>query len=858
MTQTNIASLPTDRQTFSIGSWVSHIDEQKRGLANLLAQENILVTHADVETALFNVATRELVLPKWQNISVDQYDLLIGHEIGHAKFTDYNETLYAELAATPGLMSYLNVVEDARIERFMKNAYPGLRGSFRRGYEDFVKYGPIFQDLKPMDTYTLIDRLNIHFKIGHIVNVPFSAEELPYVRRMETTRSFMEAVLLARELYQAQKQQNEQSAQNQSGQKSQKQQPGQKGQKGQQSSQSDASNGESGEQSDETSDSAKKSKSKGSKKDKSDKTDKSDEQDTAGDPQASAGDDNDSEDEGQDSDTSNDAENESGDSSDDSDSADTSDEEGSEGSGAVENREGPAVTLPASVTDASNAAAMKDLSKGAAKSVDPLQVRLGALSDDELSRVTISNPMYLQQNAKFYLSYPNYKTGAEAFLGAFREEQASTISYMASEFLRRRTAKLQEKARVSRTGRLDMTKLHAYKFREDIFQSAMSIPKGQSHGIVMIVDGSSSMSGYMGKTIEQVLFFALFAKRVNIPFQAFLFTSWGYGDHRAVSTGQSGVSKPGHMVPALNMVNVCMIDTTAPNWNDQLVAVSGFAAHFTRFAWNRTHTDWESKAMQCTSVRGPWTGLGSTPLVSSVLCAERYVAKMKSAQKLDLMTLVVLTDGEDTDGVNCYPTSGTAKAAMGIGSRYAQPYVITDVQTKQSTIGYQIIKNSYNGLDEPRVKLNADAAAIYAAIKSRHSCRILGIKLVSAQKISNDPTTSYNRAVALMTSFATGFQTPNVNPVYSGENPATKTLTAMDHTTRIALWNEAGTMSIPTEILCVDGLVVIGTKYLDLSTEALDLSKSKTDRSKVKQFIKTMKAGAANKVFVNALMPFIA
>jgi hypothetical protein len=44
-----------------------------------------------------------------------------------------------------------------------------------------------------------------------------------------------------------------------------------------------------------------------------------------------------------------------------------------------------------------------------------------------------------------------------------------TAKAMAAEFERRKTAKNYQRAQVSKTGRLDMTKLHQYKFAEDLF-----------------------------------------------------------------------------------------------------------------------------------------------------------------------------------------------------------------------------------------------------------------------------------------------------------------------------------------------------------------------------------------------------
>ena len=61
--------------------------EIKSQLAKLLATEDIVVEHKHVETAQFNVDTRVLILPLWEKASNYVYDMLVGHEVGHALFT---------------------------------------------------------------------------------------------------------------------------------------------------------------------------------------------------------------------------------------------------------------------------------------------------------------------------------------------------------------------------------------------------------------------------------------------------------------------------------------------------------------------------------------------------------------------------------------------------------------------------------------------------------------------------------------------------------------------------------------------------------------------------------------------------
>ena len=55
---------------------VSH--EIKSQLAKLLATEDLVVEHKNIETACFNVHTRVLTLPMWERASGQVYDMLVG------------------------------------------------------------------------------------------------------------------------------------------------------------------------------------------------------------------------------------------------------------------------------------------------------------------------------------------------------------------------------------------------------------------------------------------------------------------------------------------------------------------------------------------------------------------------------------------------------------------------------------------------------------------------------------------------------------------------------------------------------------------------------------------------------------
>jgi hypothetical protein len=166
--------------------------EVKGTLAKLLATENLTVEHRKVSTACFDVDKRLLILPIWKTASNTVYDLLVGHEVGHALYTPNEDYSGASKA-------FVNVLEDARIERMMKVTYPGLRKSFFEGYKEL--WNEDFFGVKHEDptTLSLIDRINLYFKGNP--SIPFSDDEKLWVERANKTKTFKDVVDLSKELY---------------------------------------------------------------------------------------------------------------------------------------------------------------------------------------------------------------------------------------------------------------------------------------------------------------------------------------------------------------------------------------------------------------------------------------------------------------------------------------------------------------------------------------------------------------------------------------------------------------------------------------------------------------------------------
>ena len=113
----------------------TNLQTSKSILAKLLASENITVSHQNVRTAYFDLKNRTMILPVWQDMDGDLYDLLTGHEVGHALNTPEGGWHDQVKGSQKKFKDFLNVIEDARIEKLVKRKFPGLSKSFANAYK---------------------------------------------------------------------------------------------------------------------------------------------------------------------------------------------------------------------------------------------------------------------------------------------------------------------------------------------------------------------------------------------------------------------------------------------------------------------------------------------------------------------------------------------------------------------------------------------------------------------------------------------------------------------------------------------------------------------------------------------------
>lgn len=525
--------------------------EVKGQLAKLLATEDLLIEHRKVPTASFDVKNRVLTLPIWKDIGNDVYDLLVGHEVAHALYTP------VEWNVDDIPKSYLNIVEDARIERMIKRTYPGLNRSFFRGYQQLWEKDFFEIKDKDSDKLPLIDRINLHCKIGDYLLLDFNAEEKEFVDMVALTQTYEDVIEVARKLYQYSKEQKQQETIDETP---------QNGQQGESETQSDV----------ETS-----------------------------------------------ADSQNESEGNVEQTGDDADLDTPSYQDGAGGTNDIEDGH----------TDESLSRSLESLNDSLAQEImyctipqynfDNIIIDYKeVLAEYENVRSKVScyeKQDYIESSLKFKMK--QYKN--------FRDSSMKTVNYLVKEFESKKSAQSYARRAVSRTGVLDMSKLHTYKWNEDVFKKVTTMPDGKNHGMIFFLDWSGSMSQILEDTAKQLLNLVWFCRKVGIAFEVYAFTEgidYNVYDERCNR----------------NIINVKTNDIFI---SDSLRLINFFSSRSSKKEFEQSVENfWLHVTGSC--YESHRFGLGGTPLADVVLMTPQLIERFKRSHNVEKMSCIYLSDGE--------------------------------------------------------------------------------------------------------------------------------------------------------------------------------------------------------------------
>ena len=188
------------------------LTQSKSILAKLMATENLHIEQRNVPTASFDVENRILTIPVLdKNISSDEYDLFLGHEVAHALYTPLEGLKHAFNIKLP--MSVMNVIEDSRIERKIKQKYPGIRHNFIRAYKELVRKNFFGTQGVDINKLNFIDRVNLYCKGGVELGISFTEDEKYLLDEIESTQTYEDVITVCKKVVVFMKEQQKQKQQ---------------------------------------------------------------------------------------------------------------------------------------------------------------------------------------------------------------------------------------------------------------------------------------------------------------------------------------------------------------------------------------------------------------------------------------------------------------------------------------------------------------------------------------------------------------------------------------------------------------------------------------------------------------------
>jgi hypothetical protein len=538
--------------------------EVKSQLAKLLATEDLIVEHRHVETAMFNVHTRVLTLPMWKKASECVFDMLVSHEVGHALFTpdewDWD---------TP--KQFVNVVEDARIEKLMKRKYAGLAKTFYRGYEELSEEDFFALENEDIPSMNLADRANLYFKIGNYVNISFhNPEESRLIKAIADCETFADVLIVAEELYNFCKKNQEKDlsevthAPTQESSGSVENQNTSESSDGELDSEStESSEGESGEDSMPEIESL------------------------------------------------------------------------SSGGGSSSLEVKTAENLEDSISDLID-------DRGADNPYSELTYL--NIPDLDLKTVISSNSEIHDHINTFWSNYENdggdlrHFDWADISYTDFKKSAQKEVNYLVKEFECRKSAAAYARASVSKTGVLDTSNLHTYKYNDDIFKKVTVLPDGKNHGLLFVLDWSGSMGTVMLDTMKQLFNLIWFCRKVSIPFDVYAFTNdfrcGNYDDAGKLVYPEPHYEKEDGLLLVPDVFSMMNILTS--NVSNRILD-------------KQMHTMFRIAFAQTKYVGYPVPirmGLSGTPLNEALISLHKIIPNFKRQYSLEKVQCIVLTDGE--------------------------------------------------------------------------------------------------------------------------------------------------------------------------------------------------------------------
>ncbi len=239
------------------------------------------------------------------------------------------------------------------------------------------------------------------------------------------------------------------------------------------------------------------------------------------------------------------------------------------------------------------------------------------------------------------LNKTSYLQAADDSLVQYKKDSEKEVNYLVKEFECRKSADAYARASTARTGVLDTTKLHTYKYNEDLFKKVTVLPDGKNHGLLFLLDWSGSMHNVLGSTVKQLLNLVWFCKKVQIPFRVYGFTNCYFESKEETYSWNRRSDKSLINEPQRNEI---WIDSSYRLL--EFLSSEGNAKDFERQIrtfWRMAHS--MDKTSRSFDIPQRYH-LSGTPLDTSLIVLHEIIPQFKKKYGLEKVQTIILTDGE--------------------------------------------------------------------------------------------------------------------------------------------------------------------------------------------------------------------
>ena len=800
-------------------------------LAKLLATEDITVVHKNMPTAYFDTKNRELGLPILKNMSGDIYDLMTLHEVGHALWTspeDWHKIVDADNDDDLP-KSFINVTEDVRIERKIKDKYPGGRRAFRTGYEKLYRddfFGTAKRDIQESN---LADRINLHSKIGDITGLEFTEEEMEIYDLCNKAVTFNDAVEAARALYEYCKNSEDSDdsefdmdhnfgfGDDSEDDDEEFSMAGESPVDMESEDETESESGQSGEESEESEDTA----SGSSPADEFEDSPVSQEDQKMD--QTSV------------------------------ESNDESAEENSETPKEMSRKGGFGMGDVTNPMQADTVIEWEDRKRDL-NVQDGRNYWYGNIPQSTLQNI-IDYKMIIDKCADYYSDIDEngqrFQAAVYQYLNKFEKESQKTINYMLKEFEMKKSADSYVRASIAKTGQLDMTKIHSYKYNEDLFRKVTVMPDGKNHGLVILVDWSGSMNRVIHDAFKQLMQIVWFCKRAGIQFEVYAFADHGMGDWFPEGTNVrkefsysnyeanpfwnykiGDITVSDHVL--LNMFSSRMSKMELKRNAHYIcgATLQMMGCGYDHYTGKHLLSEWyEARAHEFYYARPHYPNglhLGGTPLNGAIATLSTLVPEYRKKNNIQNLNVVIISDGAS----NCDGGKIQEVEEVEFDRHTYKKYKTGRMVFGTDRPDYRVVKHYVDPITKKQFKFTgrdsaSETEAHISVLRARTGCNVVGFYLASSSK----------NGVIRRNDMHWLFPNQNLDEVRKELKK-----------NRVAVADSFG----------YDEYYVIPTGNMALETEELKVSSEMTKGRMAKAFMNHMRGKTLNRVLLNKFVQQIA